>query len=207
MILVNLTCGRNPWKRASLEDATFRAYLKDSRFLSSILPISPKLEVILRRIFECNPARRITVSELRELILGCDSFTARPKLPPTPPPMDYSEAIFAPTPVLVHAFDNVYASPFTPPPSPPAQALPKVLDSAHQSWSAVDSDSDSDNESTYSVASSVSSISDYAEVPTPRHSNGRDGMAPPANHYYIPTADSWSKSVVYQSIVPSIPCY
>jgi serine/threonine protein kinase len=46
VILVNLTCGRNPWKRASPEDSTFRAYLKDSKFLRTILPLSPELDSI-----------------------------------------------------------------------------------------------------------------------------------------------------------------
>ena len=209
VILVNLTCGRNPWKRAIAEDATFRAYLKDSRFLSSILPISSELEVILRRIFECNPARRITISDLRELILSCDSFTARPKLPPTPPPMDYSDAVFEPAPVFAHPFDHVYAPPFTPPSSPPAHVPSKPMEPPYHSWSPADSDSetDSDNESVYSAASSVSSMSDCGGPSTPRHSNGRNAMAPPTNHYYIPPADTWAKSTAYQHIIPSIPCY
>lgn len=75
MILVNLTCGRNPWKRASTEDTTFRAYLKDPEFLRSILPVSPELNVILHRIFECDPYKRITIPELRQLILECPRFT------------------------------------------------------------------------------------------------------------------------------------
>ncbi|RJE17195.1 serine threonine protein kinase, partial [Aspergillus sclerotialis] len=65
VILVNLTCGRNPWKKASPDDSTFRAFLKDPKFLSSILPISPELNMILRRIFECDPHKRITLQELR----------------------------------------------------------------------------------------------------------------------------------------------
>ncbi|KZF19786.1 serine/threonine protein kinase, partial [Xylona heveae TC161] len=69
VILVNLTCGRNPWKRASTEDSTFRAFLKDSKFLRSILPLSAELDNILRRIFECDPQKRITIPELRELIV------------------------------------------------------------------------------------------------------------------------------------------
>ena len=207
VILVNLTCGRNPWKRASVEDATFRAYLKDSRFLSSILPISSELERILGRIFECNPSRRIALSELRELILNCHCFTARPKLPPTPPPMDYSEAIFEPTPVFVHPFDNTYAPPFTPPSSPPAQAQPKSLEEPpSHSWSAVDSDSesDSDNDSVYSATSSVSSMSDHEELPTLHRSTGRNAMALPTNHYYIPATDPWTKTVAYQDVFPSL---
>lgn len=75
VILVNLTCGRNPWKRASLEDSTFRAYLKDPFFLQSILPLSTEAVVILSRIFERDPSKRITITELRSLIVDCPRFT------------------------------------------------------------------------------------------------------------------------------------
>ena len=87
IILVNLTCGRNPWKRASMDDSTFRAYRSNPRFLSSILPLSPELDFILSRIFEHDPRRRIRIPELRNLILRCNNFTARSTRarPPTPP--------------------------------------------------------------------------------------------------------------------------
>ena len=93
---MNLTCGRNPWKRASLDDSTFRAYRNNPRFLSSILPLSPELDFILGRIFEHDPRRRINISELRDLILRCNNFTTRSTsaLPPTPP----SEPYFIPEP-------------------------------------------------------------------------------------------------------------
>ncbi|KAI9734684.1 MAG: hypothetical protein M1834_002286 [Cirrosporium novae-zelandiae] len=85
VILVNLTCGRNPWKRASPEDSTFRAYLKDQQFLRSILPLSPELDSILRRIFECDPRKRISLTELRTLVHQCSQFTTRSNaLPPSP---------------------------------------------------------------------------------------------------------------------------
>ncbi len=96
IILVNLTCGRNPWKRASMDDSTFRAYRNNPRFLSSILPLSPELDLILSRIFEHDPRRRINILELRDLILRCNNFTSRSTgaLPPTPP----SEPQYAPGP-------------------------------------------------------------------------------------------------------------
>lgn len=76
VILVNLTCGRNPWKRASMEDSTFRAYMKDRSFLKSILPLSDELDHILSRVFDCNPSRRMSLAELRQAILFCPSLTA-----------------------------------------------------------------------------------------------------------------------------------
>ncbi|EPS38748.1 hypothetical protein H072_7494 [Dactylellina haptotyla CBS 200.50] len=84
VILVNLTCGRNPWKRASQSDSTFRAYLKDPGFLRTILPLSAELDLILRRIFETNPAKRITIPELRYRILHCQRFTTTSPLDSPP---------------------------------------------------------------------------------------------------------------------------
>ena len=75
VILVNLTCGRNPWKRASADDSTFSSFLQDSEFLKTILPLSDELDSILRRVFECDPRRRITIPELRAMILRCSTFT------------------------------------------------------------------------------------------------------------------------------------
>ena len=75
VILVNLTCGRNPWKKASIEDSTFRAFLKDPNFLCSILPISVELNSILRRVFDSDPNQRISLPELRDLIVTCPRLT------------------------------------------------------------------------------------------------------------------------------------
>lgn len=72
---MNLTCGRNPWKSASTKDSTFRAYLADRHFLKTILPISDELNSILNMIFEIDPARRISLAELRHRIATCSAFT------------------------------------------------------------------------------------------------------------------------------------
>lgn len=84
VMLVNLTCGRNPWKRASFEDSTFRAYLKDPSFLKTILPLSTEMVCILSRVFECDPSKRITIPELRQLIVECPYFTETPAAPWVP---------------------------------------------------------------------------------------------------------------------------
>jgi serine/threonine protein kinase len=75
VILVNLTCGRNPWKRAELRDETYSAYLRDPQFLRSILPLSQELNSILVRIFEPNPRKRISLTDLRQAIIRCPRFT------------------------------------------------------------------------------------------------------------------------------------
>ena len=103
VILVNLTCGRNPWKRASVEDSTFRAYFRDPNFLRKILPLSPELDSILRRIFECNPARRITIPELRELIIACPRFTTTTTTTSSPSVSPKEQACLQPQQVQVDA--------------------------------------------------------------------------------------------------------
>ncbi|KAL1965333.1 hypothetical protein VTN77DRAFT_5770 [Rasamsonia byssochlamydoides] len=136
VILVNLTCGRNPWKRASTEDTTFRAYLKDPEFLRTILPVSPELNAILRRIFECDPVKRITIPELRRLILDCPRFTTSgPRKP------GYVEEVM---PYMNYC-------PF--PPAPPAELL-----NAQYSDSAVSDTSLTTDE----TISSISTESDYS---------------------------------------------
>ncbi len=84
---MNLTCGRNPWKQASYEDSTYRAYTKSQDFLKTILPVSDELNDVLARIFTRNPDERITIPELRARILACSRFTEQPAAAPlsTPP--------------------------------------------------------------------------------------------------------------------------
>ncbi|KAI9044406.1 serine/threonine-protein kinase [Aspergillus affinis] len=114
VILVNLMCGRNPWKRASIEDSTFRAYLKDPMFLKSILPLSDEMICILSRIFECDPRKRITIPELRNLILDCPQFTMNPVTPWTSVdgslPGDYVNHAQVPEQVPVNVYNTSSSS-------------------------------------------------------------------------------------------------
>lgn len=80
IILINLSAGRNPWRLASLEDETFRAYLNDPKLLLKILPISSELNKILKRIFCLDPHRRITLDELYCRIQRCTYFTRTPQV-------------------------------------------------------------------------------------------------------------------------------
>ncbi|KAI8638263.1 kinase-like domain-containing protein [Parasitella parasitica] len=76
VILINLTAGRNPWKQATMKNSTFATYVRNPRhFFRAILPcISEDLERILLRIFCLDPARRISLPELRVYIQKCQSF-------------------------------------------------------------------------------------------------------------------------------------
>jgi serine/threonine protein kinase len=89
---VNLTCGRNPWKQASFEDSTYRAYTRSQDFLKTILPVSDELNDILGRIFTRDPNQRITLAELRARIRDCHRFTEQPtaQLPTLPEPAEHT---------------------------------------------------------------------------------------------------------------------
>jgi serine/threonine protein kinase len=98
VILVNLTCGRNPWKQASVEDSTYKAFTRNRDFLKTILPLSDELNDILGMIFESDPKQRIDVTELKQRIFQCSSFSApiQQASLPTPPqsPCSFTEDVF-----------------------------------------------------------------------------------------------------------------
>ena len=131
-MLVNLTCGRNPWKRASFEDSTFRAFMKDPKFLRTILPVSTELDAILRRMFEFNPANRATIHEIREMILRCSSFTATKSAVATPlssppfSPVDYSRDAAYNAYYRLLRYPSLLLSPAQPTPHHPSSTLPHL---------------------------------------------------------------------------------
>lgn len=73
--MINLVCGRNPWKQANTEDETFNAYLRNPDFLMSILPISNQINALLKRIFCVDPSKRIDIQQLRSQFLSCQYYT------------------------------------------------------------------------------------------------------------------------------------
>ncbi|CCK67924.1 putative serine/threonine protein kinase SKS1 KNAG_0A02350 [Huiozyma naganishii CBS 8797] len=76
ILLVNLTCIRNPWSKAHhLEDKTFAHFLKNQSILQTILPISDELLVLLKKVLKLNPFARIGLTQLREEIGAIRSFT------------------------------------------------------------------------------------------------------------------------------------
>ncbi|KAH3676116.1 hypothetical protein WICMUC_002413 [Wickerhamomyces mucosus] len=75
IILINLICIRNPWMKASEQDPTFNAFLQNPKILLKILPISNELYEILIKCLIENPFERISLFELRDLIINCNKFT------------------------------------------------------------------------------------------------------------------------------------
>ncbi|CAK3913594.1 Negative regulator of sexual conjugation and meiosis [Lecanosticta acicola] len=139
VILVNLTCGRNPWKRACLDDNTFKTFMRDRNFLKTILPISDDLDFILQRIFDLNPHHRVTLDELRDLVIRCPRFTtqgssAPSTAPPTPPYSPMRQPVDSPLAAFAGACENVphldlpaQRYPPTPPPEYYSQQPPLIL--------------------------------------------------------------------------------
>ncbi|KAE8218658.1 hypothetical protein CF319_g7508 [Tilletia indica] len=76
VILVNLVCGRNPWKQACVSDQTFMEYVRNPHVLKDILPISEDTSTILRRIFTMDAQDRCSIAELRKMVSNVRSFTA-----------------------------------------------------------------------------------------------------------------------------------
>jgi serine/threonine protein kinase len=115
VVLVNLTCGRNPWKQASYEDSTYRAFTKSQGFLKTILPVSDELNDILGRIFTRNPDQRITLPELKARILACERFTEQPAPMLSTPPVSPEQVIqYVDTDESIIENDYDYDGPLSP---------------------------------------------------------------------------------------------
>jgi len=187
VILVNLTCGRNPWKRACYEDSTFRAFMKDRNFLKTILPLSSELNSIVTRIFELDPAKRINIQELKQSILNCSRFTTfGPPQPDTPPPVECDKAA---------VFEDYFQEPqspvvcSSPVPEYPSYYSPRLTQASVSSGS-----SDSDTASVFSAGSSASTSSSvstdsnqsYAHIPpAPKSAHT------PSQQYVLPNPGPW----------------
>ncbi|KAK9468066.1 kinase-like domain-containing protein, partial [Lipomyces arxii] len=79
VILINLTCGRNPWNTAAMTDESFKAYLRSPEYLQRILPISAELNVILNSVFDLDPATRISIPDLYRAVARCQKLTVSPE--------------------------------------------------------------------------------------------------------------------------------
>ena len=201
---MNLTCGRNPWKRASIEDSTFRAYLKNPKFLSSILPLSPELDAILRRIFECDPRRRINIPELRNLILRCPRFTNRSTLAPPTPPGDvqyFADAQYDITANTINPFQQYPIAPYTPPPIHPIAAQYSYLTISSRGSSPSDDGSVFSSSSSCSTTSSSNSHEEVSKAQISAHVPPQ-----PVGNFYrnFFSLEPVSKHMVPSPFIPSV---
>lgn len=101
VLFINITCARNPWPVANINDRheVFANYmLQNKSILQTILPILRQFNLLLNQIFDLNPNMRILVSDLAAKIKQVDFFhdkveyneqlctppTELKSLPPTP---------------------------------------------------------------------------------------------------------------------------
>lgn len=76
ILLINLTCTRNPWLKAhQTEDRAFHHYVKDSKILQKILPLSDELYGLLLQVLQINPYKRISIEKLMNEFRSISSFT------------------------------------------------------------------------------------------------------------------------------------
>ena len=68
VILINLICGRNPWKQATLDDEIFKEFVKDNDYIMKILPISQETNTVLKHIFTLQPETRCSLRSLRRRV-------------------------------------------------------------------------------------------------------------------------------------------
>ncbi|KAG8920642.1 hypothetical protein FRC00_009726, partial [Tulasnella sp. 408] len=75
VVLINLSCGRNPWLRAHPDEPTFASFCQDDDYLSYILPITTDFNDLLKRVFRINPSQRIALDEFIDEVQRMDRFT------------------------------------------------------------------------------------------------------------------------------------
>jgi serine/threonine protein kinase len=189
VILVNLTCGRNPWKRACYEDSTFRAYMRDRDFLTSILPLSSQLNAILNKVFELDPNKRATIQELKEMILACDRFTT---LTPTPQVYSphYSPLEYCTDEALCNVCPQEHIPKIPQLPSPMITAIPNVFSGPLSPRLSQFSNGSSDSDCG-SVFSDVSSASAPSSISSYEHITNHPKVVATQQQYVTPPPSGW----------------
>ena len=74
MIAVCMVAGRCPWRRPSLKDGNFAAFVKDQGYLRAVLPISVEADKIFRSIFTLEEDKCIDLLALRERLTNLKTF-------------------------------------------------------------------------------------------------------------------------------------
>jgi hypothetical protein len=75
IVLLNLSTGCSPWISATSDDASYQTYLKDpDHFLTSVLPISDKLNNTLVQILKTDWTARMSLFEFRAATQSLSTF-------------------------------------------------------------------------------------------------------------------------------------
>lgn len=77
VLFINITCSRNPWPIANINDdnQVFSNYIfHNKKILSSILPISNQFNSLLDKVFALNPNDRLSLHALHNYVKDCDFF-------------------------------------------------------------------------------------------------------------------------------------
>lgn len=86
IILINLTCIRNPWLKADkAEDNTYYYFTKDPNILKQILPLSDDFYSLVSKILQVNPTNRMSLQEVMKEVSSITSFTNEGPLSKVPP--------------------------------------------------------------------------------------------------------------------------
>jgi len=78
VILINLLTGRNPWRKASLNDPHYSAFRADPFALKRSFKLSSFVYLLLLDIFHPDPTMRPSAADLRSRIVACDSLVEPP---------------------------------------------------------------------------------------------------------------------------------
>ncbi len=72
---------RTPWNYARPTDACFAAFLDDEDYFLHVLPVSLSVNAILKRVFQVDPLKRISLSDLRVDVQALEDCFATPDSP------------------------------------------------------------------------------------------------------------------------------
>ncbi len=74
IILVNMITARSPWAKALTTNVAYGEFLVNPDMLREQLPISEGAAAIIISLLDSKPTDRLTLTSLREAIVGLDTF-------------------------------------------------------------------------------------------------------------------------------------
>lgn len=74
VILINIITARSPWAKAIPTNVSYGEFLVNPEMLREQLPLSEGAAAIIISLFNQSPTERLTLTSLREAIIGLDTF-------------------------------------------------------------------------------------------------------------------------------------